>query len=480
MSKALTKSWQELTAKQKEQYGSKKGFRDAKRDQNVEQNAGGGEAYTSTDKTRMAGEKMREQNQNIKDINAQIDKLGNSRDDRETRDMLEGQLEKANQIHARQENKIYGDGTGSIADNYDASAAGAGARRAVSKTSGKDLRELEERYGKEAVVEYMEGAGKATMGGNKAQNLLKRYKAELTESDVDPDTPVDEVVDDTKDEEEGTTPTPTPGPTPTPTPGPTPGPTPTPAPAPAPTPSPGVTPPVDDENEQSPGTLTGGGIGNVGDNANAETGGVVGGIGNTGGNNQQDGVGNMVGTGNVNTGGNEMSNDAEFGDDSIDFGSNNTLNGVNIDQSERYYGGTQNNMSIVYGQGSNQSNTAAVSDLTTLGLGKADDSPAAQAKFIDMYSTLNRDNQKKYDNPNDAAKYIQRAASTNPIDYVALNNQISQSIQNHYDLADKQSTYYMGDGYKYRPPVYNMPENQDSIEAGTDEIYDDVKDELND
>ena len=471
MSKALTKSWQELNAKQKEKYGSKKGFRDAKRDQNIEQNAGGGDAYTSTTESRMAGEKMRELKERQRDA-VEAGKGGE-------------QLQ--NKIN-RQEDKVYGDGTGSITDNYDASAAGSGARRAVAKTSGKDLRELEERYGKEAVVEYMEGAGASTMGGKKAQNLLARYKNELTESDVDPDTPVDEVETPTVDPETPA-PTPTPGPTPTPTPGPTPGPTPTPAPAPAPTPSPGVTPPVDDENEQSPGTLEGGGInnGNIGspggvvaDEINADDGAVVGGVGNVGGNNQQDGVGNMVGNDNVNTGGNEQNTEVNYGNDSIDFGEGNTLNGVNIDQSERYYGGNQNNMSIVYGGGSNNMNTAAVSDLTTLGLGKADDSPAAQAAFVDMYSTMNSDNQKKYDNPNDAAKYIQRAAATNPIDYVALNNQISQSIQNHYDLADKQSTYYMGDGYKYRPPVYNMPENQDSIESNTDEIYDDVKDQLND
>ena len=51
-----------------------------------------------------------------------------------------------------------------------------------------------------------------------------------------------------------------------------------------------------------------------------------------------------------------------------------------------------------------------------LGYGKPDDSPASNAKFVDMYQTLNSDAQRKYaDVGSDTAnKYIQMAARTNP------------------------------------------------------------------
>ena len=421
MSKAFEKSWQELNAKQQEKYGSKKGFRDARRDyrrdQNIEQNAGGGDAYTSTENTRMAGDKLRQQNQNIKDINAQIDKLGNTRDERETRDMLEAQRDKAEQIQARQERKIYGDGTGSIADNYDASAAGAGGRRNVAKTSKKDISELEERYGKEAVVEYLQNEGADTVKGKGAQNLLNRYVTELTS---DTETPA---------------PTPEPGPTPTPEPGPTPTPAPVPTPAPTPTPGNG------DDNEQTAETLSGGGIETTQTQTQTQTGG-------------NDSVGNIK----------------------------NNSGTINIDQSERMYGGDQSQTVINYAGDYDPTKATTVTDMTIAGHGKADDSPAAQAKFVDMYQDLNAQAQKKYASigTSTANQYIQNAAATNPIDYVALNDQISDSIQSHYANAMEQSTLYMGDPYNYRPKTYEMPEPLDPVENNVQDIAENAQDNLDD
>jgi outer membrane protein assembly factor BamD (BamD/ComL family) len=117
-----------------------------------------------------------------------------------------------------------------------------------------------------------------------------------------------------------------------------------------------------------------------------------------------------------------------------------------------------------------------------MGLGKADDSPAAQMKFIDMYSTANRDMQDNYNNygQNTAYQYIQNAAATNPIDTVALQQSISDSIQNHYDQAEIQQAKYMGDPYNYRTPTYNMPEPLSPVENNVSETTQNANDQLDD
>ena len=107
-------------------------------------------------------------------------------------------------------------------------------------------------------------------------------------------------------------------------------------------------------------------------------------------------------------------------------------------------------------------------------LAKLDDSPAAQAKYVNMYSDLNKQLQKDYQNFGEETsyKYIQNAAATNPIDYVELNNQISKGIQNHYDYAEIQQAKYMGDPYNYSPPTYEMPTPLDPVENNVSEATD--------
>ena len=228
------------------------------------------------------------------------------------------------------------------------------------------------------------------------------------------------------------------------------------------------------DGEQTDDTLTGGGL-------NPGTGGGTvpgGGIGNTGGGNTQEGQVNQVGAGSVNTGGNEQNTDVDFGNDETTINGNNNT----VDNSERFYGGDQNNMSIVYGDGATPYNTAPLSDLTTLGYGKPSDSPSKQAQFVDFYQDLNSQAQQDYRNTGSdtAYKYVQNAAATNPIDYVALNTAISQQIQSHYDNAQIQSNYYMGDGYNYVPPTYQMPDPPKPIESNVGEIAEDASDKIDD
>ena len=146
------------------------------------------------------------------------------------------------------------------------------------------------------------------------------------------------------------------------------------------------------------------------------------------------------------------------------------------------YGGDQSQTVINYAGDYDPTTATTVTDMTIAGHGKADDSPAAQAKFVDMYQDLNAQAQKKYANvgTSTANQYIQNAAATNPIDYVALNKNISQSIQNHYDRATEQGTLYMGDPYNYRPVDYEMPEPLDSVENNVEQITENAQENLDD
>ena len=118
--------------------------------------------------------------------------------------------------------------------------------------------------------------------------------------------------------------------------------------------------------------------------------------------------------------------------------------------------------------------------LTMAGLYKPSDSPASQAKFVDMYQTLNKDAQRSYSDYGElkANAYINNAAYTNPIDYEAQMTKISEGILNNYDEAMAQSNFYMGDPYKFEVPDYQMPEAPKPIESGVDEIADDATEKL--
>ena len=117
-----------------------------------------------------------------------------------------------------------------------------------------------------------------------------------------------------------------------------------------------------------------------------------------------------------------------------------------------------------------------------MGLGKADDSPAAQAKFVNMYQDLNKQAQKQYSNigTSTANQYIQNAAATNPIDYVALNQEIGRSIERHYSNSTEQGALYMGDPYNYRPPTYEMPTPLDPVENNVQETTENANENMDD
>ena len=181
-------------------------------------------------------------------------------------------------------------------------------------------------------------------------------------------------------------------------------------------------------------------------------------------------------------------------------GNNNTINNtVDNSNNSRYYGGNNTVWNI---NNSNESpNTGfalgggnytggvdtLLSDLTTLGYGKPDDSPASNAQFVDMYQTLNSDAQKKYENvgSDTANKYIQMARDNNPVNFEGIQQTLSGyyndegqfvpgTSQNFYDRAVARQTQFMGDYANFRPPEYISPDPPASIDDNLDEIAEDA------
>ena len=123
--------------------------------------------HKSTQKSRMAGEKIR-------DLRIDLNAAKES-GDKEQIANLRGKMTK-------QRDHIYGDGEGAIADSFDISSGGAGSKKNTARISGRDLKELAKRYGMEKAVQYVrgqEGNENIKTGGAKLQQKLAKYEQKL-------------------------------------------------------------------------------------------------------------------------------------------------------------------------------------------------------------------------------------------------------------------------------------------------------------
>ena len=107
---------------------------------------------------------------------------------------------------------------------------------------------------------------------------------------------------------------------------------------------------------------------------------------------------------------------------------NNNFTQISQDNSVRNYGGDQRNFTYVSNNNNPYTDTPA-SAATMAGFYEVSDSPGSNAAFVDQYSTLNRDNQKYYDNVGQANEMIYRANSVSPIDTNALEDSLYQSSE---------------------------------------------------
>lgn len=165
---------------------------------------------------------------------------------------------------------------------------------------------------------------------------------------------------------------------------------------------------------------------------------------------------------------------------SINGNNNTVLN--NQDNSIRQYGG--DNRSFVYNStgGGGGLYDSPVSAATMGGFYDVDDSPAAQAKFNDMYSTMNRDNQKRY--AGTALANFAKYGKTDARAYTdeSMTNALSKMNQNSFDMSTVQTGLVLGDIWnnKYNTEKWQFGEDPDKIESNAEEIAKKAKEDVED
>ena len=160
-------------------------------------------------------------------------------------------------------------------------------------------------------------------------------------------------------------------------------------------------------------------------------------------------------------------------------GDNNTVI-TEQDNSIRQYGG--DNRSFVYNHQGGAGSGSPVSAATMGGFYDVDDSPAANARFNDMYTTMNRDNQKRH--AGEAMKTFAKYGNMDARDYTpeAMENALGRSTQYSFDRADRQTGHVFGDIWNenYITENWKMPTPPKAIESKAGEIADDAKDDIDD
>ena len=152
-------------------------------------------------------------------------------------------------------------------------------------------------------------------------------------------------------------------------------------------------------------------------------------------------------------------------------GDNNNVSNYQ-DNSVRNYGGDQKNFTYVGGK--NPLTDSPVSAATMAGYYDVDDSPAKQAKFVDMYTTMNRDNQqrRKGMTPSIANEMIAKANNLPGFDHRALDKVNRMGPQIARDRAMERQLAIFGDTFKAKTPDWNSPERQSAIEQPDyDDLY---------
>jgi len=152
------------------------------------------------------------------------------------------------------------------------------------------------------------------------------------------------------------------------------------------------------------------------------------------------------------------------------------------DNSIRQYGG--DNRSFVYngGSGDNKYEDTPMSAATMSGFYDVDDSPAAQARFNDLHTTLNRDNQKRY--AGEAMKTFAKYGNIDARSYTdeSMENALNRGVQYSFDRADRQTGHVFGDIWNpnYITEEWKMPSAPAPIESNAAEIAEKAKKDIED
>lgn len=153
----------------------------------------------------------------------------------------------------------------------------------------------------------------------------------------------------------------------------------------------------------------------------------------------------------------------------------NSITQNNIDNSDnrRFYGGSSRSFIYNGGGGESRLYDSPVSMATLGGYYDVDDSPAANAKFVDMYTDLNSQQQRandKYYKANGTFNY--GSDESRAFDPVRMMDRIDSAPQASYDRADREAAMLFGDIWKWKNslPRWKMPTPAEPIKSNVKEV----------
>ena len=140
-------------------------------------------------------------------------------------------------------------------------------------------------------------------------------------------------------------------------------------------------------------------------------------------------------------------------------GDNNNVN-ISQDNSVRQYGGI--NKSFVYNASSNGKNymDTPVSAATMGGFYHDEDTPGRSAAFVDRYTTMNTDYQKRFQNTNFAQQAITKGAQNKAVDIGALDQRVDERAKANRARSSSMAGDIFGDMFNYKPAEFK-PANFD-------------------
>ena len=154
-------------------------------------------------------------------------------------------------------------------------------------------------------------------------------------------------------------------------------------------------------------------------------------------------------------------------DVNTDIDGDNNYVDIDQDNSIRQYGGDNRQFTYVGGNGGNGGPESPASMATLGGYWDVSDSPAKQAAFVDLHTTLNRDNQKRYagEGISIAQGAIHRAMNDQTINTNALDKRIYEREMYSRAKSDMMGMNLFGDMYKGTAPNWTSPERQEGVET---------------
>ena len=180
---------------------------------------------------------------------------------------------------------------------------------------------------------------------------------------------------------------------------------------------------------------------------------------------------------------NDITTTIDGNDNTVNNTQDNSVTQNNIDNSDnsRHYGGSNRFFSYKGGDGLSRLYDTPVSMATMGGYYDVDDSPSANAKFVDMYTDLNNLNQRESDKHWKATgNFNYSSDESRAFNPVNMMNRIDSAPQRSYDMADREAANLFGDMWKWKNtmPQWQMPTPGKPVEMDLEGIAEEYTDKI--